>query len=95
MARAVVTGHEANVMNTARKRVLPRASGPNTPVLVVVLPGSRCFITVVTFTYVSDPAVSVTKDTCIISRGAKVIYTLLWGHRELENGLRIHTKDRS
>jgi hypothetical protein len=54
MARAVFTGHEATAMSTARRTVvLLRVTSLNIPALVVAAPGSRYFITVVTFTHIS------------------------------------------
>lgn len=67
----LIDRHGATVMSTARRRaVLLRISGPNTLVSVVALPGSRYFITVVTFTHISHLVVTATRMS--ISRTPKV-----------------------
>jgi hypothetical protein len=62
MVITVVTGHEVSVTSIARRRVvLLRAIGPNTPVSVVALLGTRYFITVVTSTHISGLTVFLTR----------------------------------
>ena len=58
MAKVAATSRES-AMSTGRRRVLLGISDPASPVSVVVPPGSRYFITVVTFTHISDLATSV------------------------------------
>ena len=62
MAKVAVSGHEEIEMTTVarRRKVLLKVSGPNGAASVVALPGSRYFITVVTFTHISGLVVSVT-----------------------------------
>ena len=71
MARVVpIDHHGATVMNTARRRVvLLRVTSPNTLVSVVALPGSRYFITVVTFTHISRLVVTATQPQSLDAKG--------------------------